>query len=102
MLTKIKSILSNIGTDLADTWNRSKIYILALGAVVLTFEFQKLKQFLLAYEGKKEIQADDKKDQKLATAEKNESDQADALAKQAKDLPNQQKPVDENWNKEKP
>lgn len=102
MIAKIKSFLAAVWADTKDTWNRIKIYVLAILAVIVTLEFQKIKDALLAYGGKKEIQEDQKKDQTLAVQEKTDNDAADQLVKDAEALPSQEKPItNEDWYKNK-
>ncbi len=99
MLTKLKAILSAIWSDTKDTWARIKIYVLAIGALVIALEFRKLKEFLITYQGKKEIQQDKKQDAQLADKEKNANDASNALVQEANNLPNQQPPITDDWNK---
>lgn len=102
MVAKIKAFLAVVWADTKDTWGRIKIYVLAILAVIVTLEFQKIKDALLAYSGKKEIQNDQKKDQTLAIQEKTDNDAADQLVKDAEALPSQTQPItDENWYKKK-
>lgn len=99
MKAKLLSIWASIKTDLYDTWNRSKIFLLAIAGIIVALEFQKLKEFLLVYMGKKEIQKDEKKDQQLATQEHTESAQADVLVQEANGLPSTEQPVKDGWEK---
>lgn len=100
MVTKLKAILVSILAELKDIWNRSKMYLLGLAAILAAIEFRKIKDALLVYSGKKEIQADQKKDQTLANQENQANAQADALVKQAADLPNQEPQVKPDWYKD--
>jgi hypothetical protein len=100
MLAKVKAFFVTLKTQLADIWNRSKIFILAVGALIVALEFQKIKEALLVYAGKKEIQSDNKKDTVLADQENKANSQADALVQQAKDLPGQETQVKPDWYKE--
>lgn len=93
MLDKLKAVLAVVKTQLSDIWNRGKMVFLAIGALILTLEFQKLKEFLLVYAGKREIKKDESKDQKLAEHEKLSNDQADALVQKAK-----QETAADDWN----
>jgi len=101
MTAKIKAFFSTVWADFKDTWSKIKIYVFAVAALILTLEFRKLKEFLLAYQGKKEMAADNKQDQSLAAKEKTANDQADTLIKQSEALPGQQDPVTEDWYKGK-
>jgi hypothetical protein len=100
-ITKIKNILNIIKTDLADTWNRSKVFILAILGIIAAIEFQKIKQFLLVYMGQKEIKKDDVQDQKLANEENSDNNQANALEQQAASLSSEEKSVESDWYKKK-
>lgn len=99
MLDKIKSILLAVQSDLKDIWNRSKIAILAIIGVILAIEFNKLKEYITIYMGKKEIDNAKKEDETLAKQEKTANSEADVLVKQAEDLPKQEPEVDLDWNK---
>ena len=83
MLQRIKSTLSVVLADLADTYKRLKIVIIAIGAAIIYFEWQRIKEALLVYQGKKEMQANNKEDADLKAKESTDSQQADTLAKKA-------------------
>ena len=102
MLSKLKALWATVAADMKDTWNRSKMIILAILALVVTLEFRKLTEFLIAYTGQKEINKDKKEDQVLATKESTENAQADALVQQAQEEPSKEQPVDDNWYKKDP
>lgn len=99
MLDKIKAAFVIIKADLADTWNRSKMYILAIAALIIALEFRKLKEFLLVYQGQQEIKKDNKEDKDLKAKEDSYNQQADALVKKAGEEKNSEKPVTDDWNK---
>jgi len=99
MLTKAKALLAIMGNQIADIWNKSKIYLLGIVAIIAALEFQKIKAALLVYAGKKEIQKDQKQDDVLAKTESTDNAQADALVKDAENLPSTEKPVTEDWYK---
>jgi hypothetical protein len=88
MLDKLKAILNMVWFDICDTYRRIKIVVFAIVGIIIALEFNKLKEFLIAYQGKKEMEKDQKIDSDLASKEKTENDQADALTKKAKDEPN--------------
>jgi hypothetical protein len=70
------------------------MFLLAIAALVIALEFQKLKEFLLVYMGQKQIDNAKKEDSTLATKETTENTQANALVQKAKD-----EPVDADWYK---
>lgn len=99
MKAKLASIWTSIKADAEDTWNRSKIFLLAIAALIIALEFQKLKEFLLMYMGKKEIANSEKEDQQLAAQEHMKNTQADILVKQAENLPSTEHPIKDGWEK---
>ena len=99
MLNRIKLALSLVWTDLVDTYKRVKILLLAILAAIVYLEWRKIKEALLVYSGQKEIKTDNKQDQDLKSKENSDNQQADALQKQAQDLPKQEQPIDEDWYK---
>jgi hypothetical protein len=102
MLAKIKALAATVWADLVDTYNRTKIYILGLLVILVYIKFNEIKEALLAYAGKKEIESDQKKDAVLATTVKTDSDAADALVKQAQELADQPQPtIADGWNLKK-
>ena len=98
MLDKLKVIGSTLKNQLSDIWNRSKIFLLAIAGLVLALEFQKLKEFFLAYMGQKEINKAENKDQNLTAQENKANAQADALVKDSQELPKTEEPVGDDWN----
>jgi len=99
MWTKIKAFLTVIGNDLADTWKRVKVFVIAIAGIVIYFEFKKIKDAIIAYAGKKEGVVTQKKDDKLAAQEDSNNKQANALVAEAAALPAQEQPVNEDWYK---
>ncbi len=83
MLSKLKAVLATIWADIVDTYKRVKVYVLALLAIVAIGEWQKIKAALLVKFGQKQIDSANKQDQKLATQEAQENQQADALVKKS-------------------
>lgn len=95
---KLKSLFSDLKTEILDIWQKSKMYVLAGLALLIAFEFRKLKEYLLVRAGAQEIKKDTKEDAILADKEKDANTQADALVKQAEQLPTEEKPVGDDWN----
>lgn len=103
MWAKIKAFFAAVGNDLADTWKRIKVFVIAIAGLVVYLEFTKIKDAIIAYAGKKEADTTQKKDDKDAIAEDTNNKQADALVAEAAALPAQEQPVGEDWyKKEKP
>lgn len=101
MKEKIQAFLSAVIADLKDTWNRSKIFLLALLGIIVALEFRKLQEFLLVYMGQKEIKSDKKEDQALASKENAANTEANALIDKANKESEQQPPIDDDWYKKK-
>ena len=97
MLDKLKAFWATLKSQLVDIWNRSKIFLIALGIAVVYLEWEKIKEAFLLYTANKEMKSDKKEDQTLAATETSASQQADALVKQAQALPSQEQPVTEDW-----
>jgi cytochrome c-type biogenesis protein CcmH/NrfG len=92
MLAKLKAlgikVCHSVESDLVDTYERVKVYLLAILAIVAVWEWRKLKEALLVKMGQKQIDSSNKEDKKLATQENNDEQQAIALEKKAQDEPN--------------
>ncbi len=100
-MEKLQAIWTIAKSQLADIWNRSKIFILAVLAFIVAIEYDKIKEYILLYLGQKQIDSDKKEDSTLAANEKVANDQANALVQDAQQLSSQKKPVDVNWYKSK-
>lgn len=100
MLSGAKLFFKAVYADLVDTYERLKIVIFAVLALIGYLEFDKIKDAVIVYSGKKEIQNDQKKSDALGIQETQENQQADALVKQAQDLPKQEQPVTDSWYKD--
>lgn len=99
MLDKIKSAWAVAVVELKDVWNRGKMFIIAILAIIGAIEFQKIRDFILLYLAKREMDGAKKEDQSLANQESKANDEADKLIKEAEDLPKHEKPVDNDWFK---
>ncbi len=99
MIEKLKAGLTVLKNDLGDTWNRCKIFILAVGALILALEFQKILTAFLVWMGQRELKNANKQDEALKTQENDLNTQADKLVKEAQELPSKDKPVSEDWYK---
>jgi hypothetical protein len=99
MLGKVKVIWAAILAELKDIWNRGKMVLLALLALIGIVEFKKIQEWLLAYMAQKELKSANNKDQTLATSEKADNDAANTLVQDANDLQSLKKPVTSDWYK---
>jgi hypothetical protein len=101
MKTKLLAFLSALKNDLADTYKRLKIYFFAFGVLLITFEWEKIKQVLTVWAAQREMKQTTAKDETLKVQEGALNASADALVKDANALPDSQKPVTLDWNKKK-
>lgn len=92
MLSKLKAVLVSVWADICDTYKRVKVYVIAILAVIAIWEWQKIKAVLLVKFGQKQIDSANKQDQKLATQEAQENQQADALVKKSGN-----EPAEDDW-----
>lgn len=88
MLTKLKAIWATVWADICNTYQRIKIYLLGILAIIAFFEWQKIKAAFLVYTSKKEMASDKKEDGVFAQKEKTADQDADALTEKAKNEPN--------------
>jgi hypothetical protein len=87
MLVKLKNFSKVVWSDICDTYQRIKIFLLAILAAIIYFEWQKIKEYLLLKSGQKEIDNSKKEDQKLSSQEEASNQQANALQKKAENEP---------------
>lgn len=99
MKAKLQALLSGISKDLLDTWQRSKIILLAIVAAIVYLEFNRIKEALTVVTAKNEIKNTESKDKQLAQEEVDANQKADTLVKEAQNLSNQNSPVKEDWYK---
>lgn len=98
MWTKVRAVAAGVWADLKDTYQRTKIFLLGILALVAYIEWNKIKTAWLVKSGQNEIKSDNKKDASLAKAETSDSSEADALIEDAKELPNTEQTVADDWN----
>lgn len=98
---KIKAFLLVIKNDLVDTWQRTKVLILGILVIFVYLKFNQIKDAILAYGAKKEMDSAQKQDGQEAAQEDADKKQADALVTQANALSSQQPAITEDWNKKK-
>lgn len=110
MLERLKALLSRLSQawvrirdlaekDMATLWSEYKTPLILFGSVILTIKFRQWLIDLIVSSSKKLFENAQKQDQALQNEENKNSAQADALVKEANDLPSTEKPVDENWYK---
>ena len=89
----------NLKGQIKDLWSKYGLLFIIVGVALLVMKSSNFIMDLIASISKKDVQKAEKQDAKLKNEEDSAKTQADALVKQAEDLPSQEKPVDENWNK---
>lgn len=101
MKARLQALLAVVVAELKDIWNRGKMVLLALLALIGIVEFEKLKELLLVYLANKQIKSNNKIDQGLAAKQDSANSQADALVQQAQQLGSNQPTVQPDWYKKK-
>jgi hypothetical protein len=110
MLSKLKTFLSNVSQgwnnfkalakkDFSTLWNEYRGFIIFIGGLVLLLKFRELIINFLLNSAKNLFNSSTKTDQTIKLEEDKNNQAANNLVKEANDLPNQEKPVDENWYK---
>lgn len=97
MWNKIKILASKAWADMVDTYERVKVYLIALTLLVIYIEWGKIKDILLLKSGQKEVDSAKKEDAGLAKTEADDNSKANSLIQDAQNLSNQQPPISEDW-----
>lgn len=97
----VKTFWQKITGDVTYLWENDKIFLIVFGVLILAAKFSNLIIDFLAFQSKKEVDSTIKQDSALKAQEDAAKSAANALVKKANDLPAQQTPVDDNWDKKK-
>ena len=102
MFAKIQAWLqafkAKASQDWKDIWNSDKAFFFLAGAIVLIIKFREVLISLLLSSTKHISDESKAEDATLAKKEDTANTQADALVKQADQLPTQEPPVDPDWS----
>lgn len=90
---------ANMIQKLKDFWNKNRVIVWIVGAVVMFFEYRKFLQSSVVAGGKAAVEEATKKDEVLAKEEQSANTQADALVEKAKEEPLKETQVGTDWNK---
>ena len=96
---KLKAIWAKTNSDVKELWNKDKVFLFVFGFLILVVKFRDFLINQLVSGGKKVEDKSQKQSDVLATQENQDSQQASQLVQQAQDLPQTEKPVDDDWNK---
>jgi len=97
--TKALVLLTSFKNEIVDTWEKIKVPVIAIAALIISLRFRELVVTWITKAGQREVKDDNKKDQQIAAQESQESAEADALQAEANSLPSEQPPVGEDWYK---
>jgi hypothetical protein len=101
----VKSALSLFWTrlqaDLKFMWANDRVFLFIFGVLIVIAKGSSIMIGLLAAKSKAEVTVASKESAVLKAQEDADNAKADALVKQANDLPSQQKPVADDWYKKK-
>lgn len=98
---QVESFGTALVNQVKELWAKYSIFFIIVGALLLVAKFGNVLMDLLAYFSKKDVEAATKKSDQLKSEEDAANKQANDLVKKANDLPNQEGPVDENWDRKK-
>lgn len=93
---KVEQTFSSIVKDL---WARYGILFILVGIGLIALKFGSVAMDVLGWSSKKDLQDAIKTDTQLKAKEDATNTQADALVKQANDLPKTEGQVDDDWDK---
>jgi len=89
---------TKVTSDVNDLWEKDKGFVIAFGLIILAVKFREILINLIVSSGKALFQSAEKQNTDLDNQENNDNTTADNLVKKANQLPNDEKPVDPNWN----
>ena len=93
--------METIKSALKSLWNNMKVVVLAIGAILVAINLNKLRSMITLFMGKKELENADKKDVVLKTEQAELNDTANQLVSDAQSLPGKQESVGLDWNRKK-
>lgn len=99
-----KTVLSfgeKLKADVSYLWANNRIFLIGFGVLIILAKGASLLMDFLAWRSKQLVDSTVKQDDVLKKQEDAAKSQADALVKRANELPSQEKPVSEDWNKKK-
>lgn len=98
---QIKGFGASMVSSVKELWGKYSIFFIIVGALLLIAKFGDLIISFLTWLSKRQVENAQKQDAALKQQEDAANKQANDLIKKADELPSQQGPVDENWNKKK-
>lgn len=104
-MQQIKDALSafnaRLKADLSFMWQEDRVFLFIFAIIIAIAKGSSLLISFWTMRSKQEVNAATKQNAVLQAQETAANDQANALIKQANELPAQQMPVNENWDKKK-
>lgn len=97
----IEVVKTGFVATVKDLWSKYSIFFIIFGALILIAKFNDLISDILGLASKKDVADATKTDEQLKAKETAANDQANALIKQANELPSKEGVVDADWNKKK-
>jgi phosphate uptake regulator len=94
-----KALLSGAGSFFKGIWDSSKGVIIAIVSIFLVVKYKELLMQYLVASSKKTVDKAEAKSDQLQQQETQANNAADALVKQASELPALEQPVSADWNK---
>ena len=94
--TKVEETFSSMIKDL---WSRYGILFFLVGIGLIALKYSSVAMEILGWSSKKDLQSAQKTDAQLKAQEEATNKEADALVKEATDLPKTEGQVDDDWDK---
>lgn len=90
---------TKVNSELSDLWEKDKNFVLLFGVIILGVKFRQILISLIVSSSKALFDKAESKSNALDQKEQNDNSDAEKFVQEAKELPNSEKPVDDNWYK---
>ena len=95
---RAQSFWTKVTSDVGTLWQKEKGFVIAFGVIILVVKFREILINIIVSSSKALFQNAEEQSTKLDNQENKDNAAADNLVQQANQLPNDEKPVDPNWN----
>jgi hypothetical protein len=103
LLVKARAVLqafwTKVNSEVSDLWEKDKNFVLLFGVIILGVKFRQILISLIISSSKALFNSTEKKSNALDQKEVDDNADAEKLIQEAKQLPNDETPVTDDWNK---
>lgn len=96
---EVKTFLQKLNSNFSTLWSDHKVFLIIFGVLIIIAKFSNIMIYILSYLSKKELDNAVKKDGQLKDEQNAANNAANALIKEADELPSKQTPVTPDWYK---